>query len=199
MSPFGAFCNTYKSPLWIGFQRFCHAKFPHCVLIHDTHCWFESHSIIHTYKLEWTTIENLNFKKCTLWCRFCSTLMCFSLHWLNLYMLEYVCDAICFINEHDILLGLEAWFFKLTFGVVRSHSFFFVTPCYSTTHTHGLQINNIILLCWLIVSGFCMQSWLFIGTECFLTWSCSYSLKARCIPIYLQKEGWIICLHIWIH
>jgi hypothetical protein len=47
-----------------------------------------------------------------------------SLHWLNLYMLEYVCDAICFINEHDILLGLEASFFKLTFGVVRSHSFF---------------------------------------------------------------------------
>jgi hypothetical protein len=37
-----------------------------------------------------------------------------------------------------------------------------------------------------------MQSWLFIGMECFLTWSCSYSLKARCIPIYLQNEGWII-------
>jgi hypothetical protein len=44
----------------------------------------------------------------------------------------------------------------------------------------------------LIVSGFCMQSWLFIGMECFLTWSCSYSLNARCIPIYLQNEGWII-------
>jgi hypothetical protein len=122
-----------------------------------------------------------------------------SLHWLNLYMLEYVCDAIFFINEHDISLGLEAWFFKLTFGVVRSHSFFFVTPCYSATHTHGLQINNIILLCWLIVSGFCIQSWLFIGVECFLTWSCSYSLKSRCIPIYLQKEGWTIFLYIWIH
>jgi hypothetical protein len=55
-------CNTYKSPLWIRFQRTFHETFTLSFDVYSQ-CYHESFSTICTHGLEWGKIKILKFGK----------------------------------------------------------------------------------------------------------------------------------------